>query len=125
MQPLQNLGHVVDRLLHLFVISFVGLRNQFVNLAVGDLNEDTVAFSDGQQNRVQHNIHAAHDLRIRALEVLRLAAIAELAFLRGFDQPSHFLLQPLRDDGHIVDGDLHLFVVAFVGCSDQLVDLAR
>ena len=100
------------------------MRNQFVDFACGDLRKDAVAFADGQQNRIQHGVHAAHDLCKRALELLRLAAIGKLAFLRSFNQPRHFSLQTLRDDGHVVYGQLHLFVVALVGLRNQLVDLA-
>ena len=124
LQALQNHGDVVDRLLHLFVVALVGMRNQLVDLAVRYLRQDAVAFANRQQNRVQHYVDAAHDLRIRALELLRLAAVAELPFLRGFCQPPHFLLERLQHNGHVVDGDLHLFVVALVGLRDQLVDLA-
>ena len=41
-------------------------------------------------------VDAAHDLGIRALELFRLAALGELAFLRGFDQTRQFLLQALQ-----------------------------
>ena len=76
------------------MIALVGLRDQLVDLAVRDLRQNAVAFADGQQNRVQHGVDAAHNLGIRALELLRLAALGELPFLRGLDQPRHFLLQP-------------------------------
>ena len=124
LQTLQHDGHVVDRLLHLLVVALVGLGNQLVDLAVRNLRQNAVAFADGQQNRVEHGVHAAHDLGIRALELLRLAAIGELAVLRCLDQPRHLLLQALQNDGHVVDGHFHLFVVALVGLGDQLVDLA-
>jgi hypothetical protein len=81
LQALQAPRHIVDGLLHLFVIALVGLANQLVDLAVGNLRENAVAFADGQQDRVQHGVDAAHDLRVRALELLRLAAVGELAFL--------------------------------------------
>ena len=75
LQALQHDGHVVDRLLHLFVVALVGLRDQLVDLAVRNLRQDAVAFADGQQNRVQHGVHAAHDIGVGALELLRLAAL--------------------------------------------------
>ncbi len=106
------------------MIALVGLGDQFVDLAVGDLRQNAVAFADGQQNRVQHGVHAAHDLGIRALELLRLAALGELPFLRGVGQARQFLLQALQHDGDVVDRLLHLFVIALVGLGDQLVDLA-
>ena len=124
LQALQHDGHVVDGLLHLFVIALVGLGDQLVDLAVGDLRQDAVAFADGQQNRVQHGVDAAHDLGIRALELFRLAALGELPFLGGFGQPHQFLLQALQHDGDIVDRLLHLFVIALVGLGDQFVDFA-
>ena len=99
LQALQDDGDVVDGLLHLFVVALVGLGDQFVDLAVGDLRQDAVAFADRQQDGVQHGVHAAHDLGIGALELLGLAAFGELAFLRGLGQPHQFLLQALQHDG--------------------------
>ena len=78
------------------MIAFVGLRNQLVDLAGGNLRENAVAFPDGQQNRVQHGVDAADNFGIRALELFRLAAIGKLAFLRGFGQPFQFFLQRLQ-----------------------------
>ena len=86
--------------------------------------QNAVAFADGQQDRVQHGVHAAHNLGVGALELLRLAAIGKLSFLRGLDQPCQFLLQALQNQSHVVDGLLHLFVVALVSLGDQLVDFA-
>ncbi len=106
------------------MVALVGLRNQFVDLAVGDLREDAVAFANRQQDGVEHGVDAAYDLRIGALELFRLAAVGELAFFRGVGQARHFLLQALHHDGDIVDRLLHLLVVAFIGLGDQLVDLA-
>ena len=106
------------------MVALVGLRDQFVDLAVGDLRQNAVAFADGQQDRIQHGVDAAHDLGIRALELLRLAAVGELPFLRSLDQPRQFLLQALHDHGHVVDRQLHLLVIALVGLGDQFVDLA-
>jgi hypothetical protein len=78
------------------VVALVGLRDQLVDLAARNLGQDAVAFADGQQDRVQHGVDAAHDLGVGALELLRLAAVGELAFLRGLDQPRQFLLQAWR-----------------------------
>jgi hypothetical protein len=79
-------GHVVDRDLHLFVVALVGLRDQFVDLAAGDLRQNAVAFADGQQNGVQHLVDALNHLAVRAVEQGRLAALGELAFLRSIHQ---------------------------------------
>ena len=89
---------VVDRQLHLFVIALVGLGDQFVDLAVGDLRQDAVAFADRQQNRIQHGVDAAHDLGVGALELFRLAAFGELSFPGSLGQAHHFLLQTLHHD---------------------------
>ena len=96
LQALQHHGDVVDGLLHLFVIALIGLGDQFVDLAVGDLRQNAVAFADGQQDRVQHGVDAAHDLGIGALELFRLAALGELSFFGGVGQPHQFLLQALQ-----------------------------
>jgi hypothetical protein len=42
-------GNIVDGLLHLLVIAFVGLGDHFIDLAAGDLAEDAVAFADWQR----------------------------------------------------------------------------
>ena len=107
------------------MIALVGLRDQLVDLAVRDLRQNAIPFADGQQNRVQHGVHAAHDLRVRALEALWLAAFRELAILRRLGQPPHLSFQILHHGGHIVDSHFHLLVVALVGLRDELVDLAR
>ena len=104
------------------MIAFVGLRDQLVDFAVGDLVQDTVAFADGQQNRIQHGIDATHDVGIRAAELVRFAALGELSIPRSIGQAHQFLLQALYDSAHVVDGLLHLLVIAFVGLRDQLVD---
>ena len=91
MQFLHDLAHVVDRDFHLLVIALVGLGDQLVDLAVGDLRQNAVAFADGQQDRVQHGVHAANNFGKRALELLGLAAVGKLSFLRSLDQPRQFL----------------------------------
>ena len=106
------------------MVALVGLGNQFVDLAVGDLGEDAVAFPDGQQDGIQHGVHAAHNLRVCALELLRLAAVGELPFLGSVGQAHQFLLQALQNEGDVVDRLLHLLVVALVGLGNQFVDLA-
>ena len=121
---LQRRGDVVDRLLHLLVVALVGLRDQFVDLAVGDLGQNAVAFADGQQDGIQHFVDALHDARVSALELVGFAAFRELPFTRSLGQPPQLLLQALQHDGDVVDRLLHLLVVALVGLRDQFVDLA-
>ncbi len=58
LQILQNTAHVVDGLLHLFVVAFVSVGNQLVDFAARNLGEDTIAFPDRQQDRVQHGVDA-------------------------------------------------------------------
>ena len=79
LQRLEDHGHVVDGLLHLFVVALVGLGDQLVDLAVGNLGQDAVAFADGQQDGIQHGVHAAHDVGIGALKLVGLAALGELS----------------------------------------------
>ena len=83
LQALQHDGHVVDGLLHLFVIALVGLGDQFVDLAVGDLRQDAIAFANRQQNRVQHGVDALHHLAMDAFKLFRPGALAQPPFLRG------------------------------------------
>ena len=102
LQRLQHHADVVDGLLHLLVVALVGLGDQLVDLAVGDLRQDAVAFADGQQNRVQHGVHAAHDVRISALEMFRLAAFGKLPFPGGVRQPSQFLCRLWSTDATLL-----------------------
>ncbi len=53
MEFLQNERDAIDILLHLFMIALVGLGDQFVDLSVRDLIENTIAFTDRQENRVE------------------------------------------------------------------------
>ena len=105
------------------MVAFVRLGDELIDFAVRDLGQNAIALADGQQNRIQHGVDAAHDLCVCALELLRFAAIRKLSFFGGFDQPRQLLLQSLGHNGHVVDRDLHLLVVAFVGLGDELVDL--
>ncbi len=115
---------IVDRLLHLLVIAFISLGNQFIDLAIRDLGEDAVAFPNRQQDRIQHGVHALHNFRIRPLELLRLAPLGELPFFRRVGQASQFLVQTPHHRRDIVDRLLHLLVIAFISLGNQFVDLA-
>ncbi len=53
------------------MIALVGLGDQFVDLAVGDLRQNAVAFADGQQNRVQHVVDALHHFAMDAVKLVR------------------------------------------------------
>ncbi len=79
LQPLQHHGHVVHGLLHLLVVALIGLRDQLVDLAVGDLGQNAVAFADGQQDGVQHFVDALDDLAIVALVLGGVGARGQLA----------------------------------------------
>ena len=71
LECLQHDGDIVDCLLHLLVVALVGLGDQFVDLAAGDLRQDAVAFADGQQDGVEHGVDATHNVGIGALELVR------------------------------------------------------
>jgi len=106
------------------VVALISLGNQFVNLAVRDLGENPVPLPNRQQDGIEHGIHAAHNLGVSSLKLLRLPAVGKLPFLRSVGQASHFLLQALHDDGDAVDRLLHLLVVALVSLGNQFVDFA-
>ena len=59
------------------MVALVGLRDQLVDLAVGDLRQDAVAFADGEKDGVEHLVDASNHLGISTLELLRLAAFGE------------------------------------------------
>ena len=97
LQPLQGRGHGVDGLFHIFVVATVGLGDQLVDLAGGNLREDAVAFANGKQDRVEHLVDATHHRGIGALELLRLATLGQLPFGGCDGQPLEFLLQAKQD----------------------------
>ena len=106
------------------MIALVGLGNQLIDLAVGHLRENAVAFADGQQDGIEHHVDATNDLRISTLELFRLASVAQLSFPRSIGEPSQLLLKALKYQSDVVDCLLHLFVIALVGLGNQLIDLA-
>ena len=68
LELLQDDGDAVDVLLHLLMVALVGLGDHFVDLAVGDLVENAVAFADRQEDGVEHLVDALDDLAVGALE---------------------------------------------------------
>ena len=83
---LQHRSDAVDVLLHLLMIALVGLRDQFVDLALGDLVEDAVALADRQQDGVEHLVGALDDLAVGARERAGVAALFELTLARVLGQ---------------------------------------
>ena len=74
---------------------------------------------------IQNGVHAAHDLGVCATDLVRLVrARSSLPCFREISQSHSSLLQTLQDFGHVVDGQLHLFVIALIGLGNQFVDLA-
>lgn len=65
------------------MVAFVGLGDEFVDPAGGDLCKDAVAFSDGQQNRVEHGVHALHHLALDSFKLFRPGPFGQAAFLRS------------------------------------------
>ena len=106
------------------MVALIGLGDQLVDLAVGDLVQDAVALADGDQDGVEHLVDALDDLAIGALERRRVAALFQLALAAELGQLGQLGLEPLQDDGDAVHVLLHLLMVALVGLGDQLVDLA-
>ena len=78
------------------MIALVGLGDQFVDLAVGDLGQDAVAFADGQQDRIQHLVDALHHFAMDALKLVGLAALVETALARRLHQAQDLLRHPLH-----------------------------
>ena len=124
LQALQHCGDVVHGLLHLLVVALVGLRDQFVDLAVGDLGQNAVAFADGQQDGIQHLVDALDDLAVVALVLGGVGAGGQFAFRRRLDQ--HAGLGHQRVDGvdAVVQVVLDLVEVAVVGVGDLGRDVA-
>ena len=73
------------------MVALVGLGNQFVDLAVGDLGQDAVAFANRQQDGVQHFVDALHDFAIDPVKLVGPAALGETAIPGRVHQAHDFL----------------------------------
>jgi hypothetical protein len=62
---------------------------------------------------------------VGAVEPAGLSTFRQLRFKRSVCQPRHLYLQALQRYGDVVDGQLHLFMVANIGLCDQFLDFAR
>ncbi len=85
--------HAVDRLLHLLVVALAGNFHPLPQIAATDQAQHAVAFTDGDEDGVEHDVHAAQHLGIGPLELLGFAALGKLALLGGFGQAQQLLLQ--------------------------------
>ena len=77
------------------MIALVGLGDQLVDLALGDLVEDAVALADRQQDGVEHLVEASQKLRVFAAKGGDVCALAQLSVLRRLDQAQDLLLELL------------------------------
>ncbi len=92
LQVLHHGRDVVDRQFHLLVVAFVGLGDQFVDFATRDLGENAVGLADRQENRIQHAVHAANNLRVGAVVLAGVGARRKFAF-RGRVRQHHRVRQ--------------------------------
>ena len=95
LQPLQNASHIIDRQLHFLVVAAVGVRDHFVDLAGADLCQNAVAFADGQQDCIEHLVHALDHFAITPIEQLRPSALGQAAVIRSLNQSSYLFLKPI------------------------------
>ena len=63
--------------------------------------QHAVAFADGEEDGVQHDVHTAQHFGIGALELLRFATLGKLALLGGFGQPPQFFLESHQHFGDL------------------------
>ena len=70
--------HTIDSILHLLVIPFAGDLDLLSQIAAADKPRMRVAFSDWQQDGVQHLVDALHDSGVGALELLGFATFRKL-----------------------------------------------
>ncbi len=73
------------------MVALVGLGDQFVDLAHRDLRQNAVAFSDRQQDGIEHGVHALHHLAIDAFKLFQSGPLAQAPFLRRLDQSQNLL----------------------------------
>ena len=74
------------------MVALVGLGDQFVDLAFGDLRQNAVAFADRQQDGVQHFIHTLDQFAVRAIEQGGAPSLGQASLLGGIRQ-AHDLVQ--------------------------------
>ena len=111
-------------LLHFFVVALVGFGDQFVDLAVGDLGQNAVAFADRQQDGVEHLVHALENPAVIALVLARVGACGEFAICRCLDQQSGLVHQRLDVIDAGVEVVLDFVEVAVVAVGDLGRDVA-
>ncbi len=70
MQSLQYSSDIIHGQFHLFVIAPVGLSNQLIHFATGDLGKNAIAFTDRQQDGVEHFIDAQHHFAMNSGELV-------------------------------------------------------
>ena len=123
-QRIDRVDACIQVVLQNIEVAVVGVGDFDRNVALAD--PVYVICRDVQRNNhgVKNPIDSAYNLGVRALELLRLAAFREMPGLGGLRQLRQLRLQPLHHLGHVVDGNLHLFVVALVVLRNQFVDLA-
>jgi hypothetical protein len=117
-------GHIVDRDLHLLVVALVGLGDQLVDLAAEICARMRLPSPMG--SRMASSM-VLTPRTISAYAPWNCSGLPRSESWPSFDASisrAELLLQALQHDGHVVDRQLHLLVVALVGLGDELVDLA-
>ncbi len=106
----QPLLHAVHGVLHLLVIALAGNLYLLPQISATDHGEDTIAFADRQQDRVEHLVDPGYDIRVSAAELIGLSAFGEFAVAGSYGQPGEFLDQSL-DVFHRGNQRGHQFIV--------------
>ena len=87
---------------HLLVVALVGLRDQLIDFAGGNLRQDAVALADGQQDGIEHLVDALDHGAVHPCKLARPAALREVALFRGIHEAQDLL----RDQHGLVLGCL-------------------
>ncbi len=104
------------------MVALVGVGNQLVDLAVGDLRQNAVAFADGQKDGIQHLVDALNQLPIRAVKDRRATSFGQPALLGCINKAHYFVEQRIAV---VLRGNvLAIFPVA-VFCTVQLAALVH
>ena len=59
------------------MVALVGLGDQLVDLAAGNLGQDAVALADRHQNGVEHIVDALHNFAVDPVKLIGLAAFLQ------------------------------------------------
>jgi len=74
-------------------LAMIGVGDLRWHIALADAIHIIAGDIERCDHRIQNGVHPAHDVGIRALELVLVAALGQLSFLRCFGQAGQFFLE--------------------------------